>query len=198
MRSHILLWLLLGVLLLSPAVNAEEPEYEEEDFGVSCEDKDEHCDMWAARGECNVNPGFMHVQCQKSCGMCTQYGSELLPPHVRHHRGADLGVLQQIMLFDDGTREVDILWLIGKARNYMYHVADHEMHGICKNKNSKCAWWALLGECTSRNSECKSIKICRYGSIASRFLSKCDAMSTDMFEECGPICSACEHHINST
>lgn len=28
------------------------------------------CDAWAARGECQANPGFMLQQCQKSCKQC--------------------------------------------------------------------------------------------------------------------------------
>lgn len=28
------------------------------------------CDGWAVRGECGMNPGFMHRTCRAACGLC--------------------------------------------------------------------------------------------------------------------------------
>ena len=38
---------------------------------ASCVDKDSECIGWAQSGECKSNPGFMNVQCARSCGLCT-------------------------------------------------------------------------------------------------------------------------------
>jgi hypothetical protein len=36
----------------------------------NCADDEARCDMWAASGECRLNPSFMTVHCRKSCGVC--------------------------------------------------------------------------------------------------------------------------------
>ncbi|VEU34135.1 unnamed protein product [Pseudo-nitzschia multistriata] len=56
------------VLGSTPFANAE-----------SCVDKHEKiadCMEWAWHGECDKNPGFMHLQCRKSCGLCKPSKSE--------------------------------------------------------------------------------------------------------------------------
>jgi hypothetical protein len=35
-----------------------------------CFDKEENCGFWASKGECSANPGYMHLNCAKSCGTC--------------------------------------------------------------------------------------------------------------------------------
>eukprot|EP00112_Aurelia_sp_Birch-Aquarium-sp1_P020054 Seg508.5 transcript_id=Seg508.5/GoldUCD/mRNA.D3Y31 product="putative tyrosinase-like protein tyr-3" protein_id=Seg508.5/GoldUCD/D3Y31 len=37
---------------------------------TNCVDKNNYCASWAARGECSKNPGYMHVNCAKSCNKC--------------------------------------------------------------------------------------------------------------------------------
>lgn len=41
--------------------------------GVDCANShaDAECDKWARTGECRGNPNFMHVQCRRSCNLCT-------------------------------------------------------------------------------------------------------------------------------
>lgn len=36
-------------------------------FAAAAEDNNENCKMWAERGECDKNPGYMLAECQKSC-----------------------------------------------------------------------------------------------------------------------------------
>ncbi|KAG8460122.1 hypothetical protein KFE25_014267 [Diacronema lutheri] len=38
--------------------------------GARCRDKAASCPLWAASGECDVNPGYMKLSCAKSCGSC--------------------------------------------------------------------------------------------------------------------------------
>ncbi len=39
--------------------------------GGSCTDRNSYCASWASRGECNRNPGYMNVNCKKSCRRCS-------------------------------------------------------------------------------------------------------------------------------
>ena len=41
-----------------------------------CEDLEEQCGAWAARGECWNNPVYMRSQCRLSCGMCSALDPE--------------------------------------------------------------------------------------------------------------------------
>jgi hypothetical protein len=170
MKSRILLLLFWAACLSNSFVNAGKPEVEEEeeseddeeeDFDF-CEDNHDECDAWASLGECFANPKYMNLECQKSCNVCSENGEEIIPPHIRNHRGGDIGVPQQMAFVEDDTREEDIVWLIGKARSYMHNVVpykfDYGMGELCKNKHAKCAWWALFGECTA-NPDCKSVTI---------------------------------------
>ena len=34
-----------------------------------CVDKSEHCESWAAAGECEKNAGYMQEECQHACGL---------------------------------------------------------------------------------------------------------------------------------
>lgn len=41
--------------------------------GAACKDDESvgsDCEQWAASGECSKNPGYMHVKCKASCGLC--------------------------------------------------------------------------------------------------------------------------------
>ncbi|XP_072021870.1 uncharacterized protein [Amphiura filiformis] len=44
----------------------------------ACVNDNDHCDYWAGIGECDKNPGYMHNNCQKSCGICNDY---VIPRH---------------------------------------------------------------------------------------------------------------------
>ncbi|XP_042230321.1 putative tyrosinase-like protein tyr-3 [Homarus americanus] len=44
-------------LLLSPAAEG-------------CSDRDPRCSLWAGKGECYKNRGYMHVHCAESCHQC--------------------------------------------------------------------------------------------------------------------------------
>eukprot|EP00041_Stephanoeca_diplocostata_P011032 m.178058 g.178058 ORF g.178058 m.178058 type:complete len:255 (-) comp18385_c0_seq5:8353-9117(-) len=37
----------------------------------TCVDTSDNCAAWAQSGECDRNPGYMHVNCARSCSMCT-------------------------------------------------------------------------------------------------------------------------------
>eukprot|EP00039_Didymoeca_costata_P004091 m.71279 g.71279 ORF g.71279 m.71279 type:complete len:322 (-) comp12230_c0_seq4:86-1051(-) len=37
-----------------------------------CSNANQHCEGWAATGECDKNPGYMLVYCKKACKVCTE------------------------------------------------------------------------------------------------------------------------------
>ena len=37
---------------------------------TECEDTDGDCSWWASHRECTNNPGYMLINCRKSCGVC--------------------------------------------------------------------------------------------------------------------------------
>lgn len=39
---------------------------------VECVDNEEDCAHWASRGECTINPAYMHPNCMKSCQLCSE------------------------------------------------------------------------------------------------------------------------------
>lgn len=133
-----------------------------------CGDQHSDCDYWAVRGECAINPKFMLEQCQKACGLCQLSTLELLTPDQEKQMkdpiqflGMDLGIPQQFV-FDDGTKPEDILYMLGKARNYKKHLIQRVqgedntkvLEEECKNKHVQCAHWGATGEC-GRSARCE-------------------------------------------
>mmetsp|Transcript_35370 Transcript_35370/g.64749 ORF Transcript_35370/g.64749 Transcript_35370/m.64749 type:complete len:306 (-) Transcript_35370:66-983(-) len=53
---------------------AAQQEYRQEAAG--CEDGDWQCRYWAAVGECDKNPSYMHVVCKSSCRLCPEDSAE--------------------------------------------------------------------------------------------------------------------------
>uniref|UniRef100_A0A7S4B0V3 ShKT domain-containing protein n=2 Tax=Chrysotila carterae TaxID=13221 RepID=A0A7S4B0V3_CHRCT len=43
----------------------------------ACADETDACESWAATGECENNPGYMHMACAGSCGTCEKKKNEL-------------------------------------------------------------------------------------------------------------------------
>ncbi|KAG7164468.1 putative ShK domain-like-containing protein [Homarus americanus] len=37
---------------------------------MGCSDRDPRCSLWAGKGECYKNRGYMHVHCAESCHQC--------------------------------------------------------------------------------------------------------------------------------
>jgi hypothetical protein len=68
------------------AAAAEEEEEEEEN---TCKNKDAECEMWAARGECEINPGYMTANCQKACKVCGTAGGRMAAAKSCANRDSD-------------------------------------------------------------------------------------------------------------
>ena len=53
-------------------------------FREACADTQDDCATWAAKGECDVNPAFMHESCRKSCRQCTATAADDASCHDRN------------------------------------------------------------------------------------------------------------------
>jgi hypothetical protein len=149
--------LMLTLLLLQSFLvweTARAHEIDDDDLELPCTDEASKCGHWSSLGECDANPKYMHQKCRKSCKLCEE---QLKLSTSEHHLGGDLGVPQDL-IFEDGTRPEDIIYLLAKARNYMKFVVSKNMGpGVvarCKNQKEDCGYWALDQECDS-NTECK-------------------------------------------
>jgi hypothetical protein len=56
-----------------------------------CKDGHEECQLWAQKGECKKNAGFMKSTCLEACGVCEPCSSINLPCYARNR--ASLGYL---------------------------------------------------------------------------------------------------------
>jgi hypothetical protein len=89
----------------------------------ACTDGDPSCEAWAEEGECFTNPGWMLVNCRKSCGKCGR---------VR----VATGVRKQAR----GTSPM-------AHGNNDNGNGDGNGGGGCVDKHEKCLSWAEAGEC---------------------------------------------------
>ena len=130
---------------------------EEFDLDMICADDHENCQQWASTGECEKNPNYMGKNCRRSCNACFEDPDFLYDQErSKLQRGGDFGVPQRLY-FKDGSREEDIQWILGKARNYMNYIVPEKfeegMEDLCLNNNDHCAWWALMGESYSCHND---------------------------------------------
>eukprot|EP00240_Pyramimonas_obovata_P014899 CAMPEP_0118943362 /NCGR_PEP_ID=MMETSP1169-20130426/38154_1 /TAXON_ID=36882 /ORGANISM="Pyramimonas obovata, Strain CCMP722" /LENGTH=192 /DNA_ID=CAMNT_0006888599 /DNA_START=79 /DNA_END=654 /DNA_ORIENTATION=+ len=69
-RCTSLLLVLLGVGSCYADVNDRQNAFVGYSEKPSCVDKSENCDGWMTSGECTKNPGYMELNCAKSCNTC--------------------------------------------------------------------------------------------------------------------------------
>jgi len=87
-----------------------------------------------------TNPGFMHVSCTASCGICEEeiQGVEELTELTKK-----FGTEQVLM----GKEAHQTMEVIKQALEYMAkYDEEHEGH-ICQNKHELCSFWAGANEC---------------------------------------------------
>ncbi|XP_043233574.1 zinc metalloproteinase nas-4-like [Amphibalanus amphitrite] len=99
----------------------------------ACQDNNEYCSEWSARGECTKNPTWMNVHCAKSCGTCKACA-------------------------DHNTYCLSWAKSGECANNWSYmSIYCRDSCGLClgsdfahcADKNKYCADWAEIGECTN-------------------------------------------------
>ena len=78
---------------------------------LECSDENGGCSTWAAGGECERNPGFMHGACRKSCGRCelqnedALHALETVAYATRNHHAGCATTLPVPMPLCDGAEE---------------------------------------------------------------------------------------------
>jgi prolyl 4-hydroxylase len=108
-----------------------------------CMDYHEKCKDWAAMGECEHNPNYMHRKCSRSCMRCyedtTQFGvKQNLPSKDDEFYEATVQVIQN-------TKKYMIeLWANEESNNYNYK---------CRNLDGDCSYY-ISG--ASGNNDCET------------------------------------------
>ncbi|KAL3802627.1 hypothetical protein HJC23_011951, partial [Cyclotella cryptica] len=114
-----------------------------------CLDTNENCDLWASVGECEVNPGYMHVNCPVSCGTCR---------HVRAVESEERALLiEEVAKYGErqrveGEHAVATLQVLRETIHYMQTILPNmppEIINKCINREDLCAFWSSIGECTN-------------------------------------------------
>jgi prolyl 4-hydroxylase len=107
--------------------------------------------LWASKGECQVNPTFMHQKCKKSCGACgnSKHSALLLDPENESSViEATLNCGEKQVA--EGTEKVRTLDRIRKSIEYFKNEVPSLPDSVkdkCKNRHELCSFWAVLGEC---------------------------------------------------
>ena len=106
---------------------------------LECKDDNAGCGAWAAGGECNNNPGFMHATCRKACGRCelqaedAQHALETIAYAVRNHHAGCSQTLNPRSPCDGSAERLSALLAImqeratGKALQRFIEALAHEV-----------------------------------------------------------------------
>jgi len=127
-----------------------------------CVDKHEQCSYWASKGECPSNPGYMHLNCAKSCGTCVVNKQEVLQTKSSDVTLTDeeKELLEQAAEF--GEKQLvsgsEYLKTLESVRNSVEYMKKQEIElsqsvfQKCRNKNELCSFWASVGECDNNEA----------------------------------------------
>lgn len=99
-----------------------------------CTDKYVECKNWAAMGECSFNPGFMEVECERSCMGCfedtNQFGvHQELPDDDNEDYEATKEIIQNTIEY------MKRIWISSPENNRISYK--------CRNMNEECSYWAV-------------------------------------------------------
>ncbi len=123
-----------------------------------CVDTHEHCAFWASLDECAKNPNYMLKGCPKSCNSCP---GKLIDGLTGEQENEKKFLLEAIVKYGQpqevATETQDkTMYRIRQTLDYMenYIHAEKPTHELseqtvnaCRNTDSRCAFWATLGEC---------------------------------------------------
>merc|ERR1719300_763056 len=88
---------------------------------TDCSDLNGSCSYWAGIGECSKNPGYMLVNCKKSCNQCTTGGStttqkpardicsnlpQITPNYPAYNYGTIFGIFKNVFTNSDPSKYV--------------------------------------------------------------------------------------------
>ncbi|KAK7080142.1 Meprin A subunit beta [Halocaridina rubra] len=103
----------------------------------TCEDNNQYCSQWSTMGECERNPTWMNVNCQKSCKQC---GKEC-PDNSEH--------CNYWMKNGECQNNAAYMTLFCKKSCGLCHAPSEYTEGQCEDKNRHCKHWADDNQCRS-------------------------------------------------
>ena len=102
-----------------------------------CVDNHSKCARFKAFNECEQNPGYMLINCRKSCKACKTSITSTI----------DFGVKQK----EGGEHASQVLAVIRDSKKYMRKILSNPLYAsareTCRNGNEMCSIWAASGEC---------------------------------------------------
>jgi ShK domain-like len=108
-----------------------------------CLDDREDCPAYAAHGECEQNPKWMHAHCKLSCNAC--------PANLKF---VDIGYGEPQESSGENAAAID--QAIQETQGYMENTVKKRamyvtVRNDCMNKDKLCSKWAAEGECANNN-----------------------------------------------
>ncbi|XP_045131019.1 zinc metalloproteinase nas-4-like isoform X1 [Portunus trituberculatus] len=138
-----------------------------------CADNDQkHCQTWADRGECEVNPVWMNINCRKACRQCGGGGA------AGKECQDQCVYCKTWSQSQECTKNPEYMTIFCKKSCGLCH--DHtEATGSqkrCEDKNRYCQSWSNLGQCHSNKKYMliyckKSCRVCQEKLVMGNLLT---------------------------
>ena len=138
----------------------------------ACSDEDIRCEKWFAQGECKKNPGFMNVECRRSCDACSA-APQAAPAAAGASTAVDpsckdsSGKCDAWAKDDHCVRNRRFMAVTCRRACGWCSAAEDGSAGkaACSDEDIKCETWVGQGECKKNpsfmKSECRrSCKVC--------------------------------------
>lgn len=155
---------------------------DDSDNGPPCRDLRDNCQQRA--NTCQTDALWMQIHCPVTCGTCWKLEKRAVPvteafgynvlvaDKIVNAVGRSIGVPQHV----EPNLELAIRQRVQRAQTYINSVLVNDdlskVWGLCRNLNSKCAAWAVQGEC--------------------------DINEQFMTSQCAPVCETCEYlHVET-
>jgi len=132
-----------------------------------CKNRHQHCSYWATIGECDNNPGYMHLSCAPSCFTCHKldfdvrcaYNPSDLPPDTWQPGDLDR-CFQRIVENPKYNSSITILSKPGDEEQITDEVWDHKLKKVLKLSRSsekyKAPWIVTIDNFLSEQ-ECQTL-----------------------------------------
>uniref|UniRef100_A0A7S2EJ16 Fe2OG dioxygenase domain-containing protein n=1 Tax=Ditylum brightwellii TaxID=49249 RepID=A0A7S2EJ16_9STRA len=150
------------------------------------------CQSWSRRGECEANPGYMLINCQKSCFSCIESDVDFGEKQKLYYQdecdnNGNVKDLEDKCIKPAVVDELAVKDVIQQSIRYiknevMIHEKYSRVRSKCRNDHDMCSIWASVGKCEMSSPQ-----------------------MIDMKKECAPACQTCElldecgpHFLNST
>lgn len=122
-----------------------------------CVDGHENCSFWASKGECAANPNYMTENCKKSCNNCPGAIDEGGSDRLKNDKVFLLESIKRFgvpqTLTEDDVELSNIRDTVSYMQNFVNadiptHRMTQDQISLCRNTDTLCSYWAILGECS--------------------------------------------------